>query len=126
MRNRIFALAAASLGLLASATAEAGEQVLVTAPINSTFADSDTLFCQAVNVGKKPIEITFQSHAVMGNVVGLKGPVTLDPGEVDGLQELASAQYCKFLVTGSRKGVRAHAVYYDSANMRYLLSIPAQ
>ena len=112
--------------LMFGGIAHAGTQSLVTAPMNSMFGDSDTLFCQAVNVGTKPIAITFESHNVSGAIVTTLGPMTLQPGGVRGLQEVSAAQYCRFVIKGSKKNVRAHAVYYNTPGPHFLLSVPAQ
>jgi hypothetical protein len=117
-------LTAAVLALALTGAAEAKSQTLYTAPANSVFGDSDTLFCQAVNVSNKTIDVTFESHDVNGNLVSTITH-TLNPGEVRGLQEGSTAQYCKFLVP-KRKSVRAQAIYYNTPGTHYLLAVPAQ
>ena len=112
--------------LMLGGIAHAGTQSLVTAPINSVFGDSDTVFCNAVNIGTKPIDITFESRDVNGVIVSTLGPITVQPGAVHGLQEVATSQYCRFLIKGSKKNVRAQAVYYNTPGTHYLLSVPAQ
>lgn len=120
-------VAIGAFGLVAAGAvgAEAGVTTLVTAPANSTFGDSDTVFCQVVNIGKKPLPITITTRNVSGVVVSTKD-VTIAPGAVDGLQEGGTSQYCRFDVSGSKKNVRAQAIYYNTPGQHLLLTVPAQ
>jgi hypothetical protein len=114
-----------ALGVLVSG-AWAGTQVLVTAPAQSPFGDSTALYCQAVNAGTKPIDVTFESHDGTGAVVSTLGPQTLAPGAVGFFIETGLADYCRFVVNGSKKNVRAMAIYYDGVGQHYLFTVPAQ
>jgi len=127
--KKIFAtkaiLCVLGLGVLESG-AWAATQALVTAPAESPFGNSTALYCQAVNAGTKPIDVTIESHNATGAVVSTKGPLTLAPGEVGFFLETLAAHYCRFVVNGSKRNVRAMAIYYDGPGQRYLFSVPAQ
>jgi hypothetical protein len=117
---------AVGLALVVSSAVWAGTQALVTAPAQVPFGVATVLYCQAVNAGTKPVDVTFESHNASGAVVSTLGPQTIAPGAVGFFAESGLADYCRFVVNGSKKNLRAMAIYYDNVGGRYLIAVPAQ
>jgi len=114
---------ATTVFLLSLASVANATSVLTTAPALYTFAGDD-MWCDMINVGKKPITATFEAVGYDGVVVATRGPELIDPAHGDALQVSTGAAYCRFTVSTSVKGVRAVATYSKSGS--YTMSIPAQ
>lgn len=116
-------LAVATLVSMTS-TARAGG-VLVTAPASASYPTAQTLYCDALNAGTKPLTITFEAVQYDGTVDASQVDTILAPGQGDALLAAGGSAYCRFTVTkGSSKKVRAAALYDDGAG--YTVAIPAQ
>ena len=113
---------------LSTATAHAGGgKVLWTPPALALYPASQTIYCDAVNVGKVQQDVTFEVLDYYGNVTTGPITVTLLPetgsalGEPNGVNGGAR---CRFTATGSAKSLRAMAVYDNSS--AYTVALPAQ
>jgi hypothetical protein len=117
------------LGILAlsgAAPAFAGNNILYTAPALHVYPTDQTLYCDVLNVGSKPVDVTIEILDYFG--VATTAPVTstLQPGQGNALGEGAplGGAYCRFTSTGSKKTLRGVAVYDDGST--YTMAIPAQ
>ena len=90
---------------------------------------AETLYCQAVNVKSAPVDVTIEVHHIDGTVLSSSnGPITIQPGHIAGRSSSQSgADYCKFIVAGSKRAVRAAAFFSNPANNdEYTVAVPAQ
>lgn len=78
--------------LLAALASPAGATTLFTSPIDR--GGSDFLECQALNTGKKPVDVTFEIRAVTSAppefFVCKKQTVTVRPGRVEPVESFAN------------------------------------
>jgi hypothetical protein len=127
MRKGMGQIIAAGAFLATVATsAHAGGKVLWTAPGLAGYPSTQTIYCDIVNVGTTPQDVTIEVLDYFGNAtVSPLGPVTLAPesGQANGDFSGAGAR-CRFTVTGSTKKVRAMAVYDNGS--QYTIAVPAQ
>ena len=85
-----------------------------------------TLYCDIVNVGTKPINATIEILDYFGNVTTGPASSSLAPFNGNALGEggANAGAYCRFTVNTSKKNVRAVGVYDN--NTSYQMAIPAQ
>jgi hypothetical protein len=117
-------LAAGMLLATITTSAHAGK-VLWTAPALGAYPTTQTIYCDVVNVGTTPQDVTIDVLDYFGNLIQGGFPQTLAPeqGTADGDGSGACAR-CRFTVTGSTKRVRAMAVYDNGS--QYTIAVPAQ
>lgn len=116
-------IAAALLSTLAGA-AEAA--TLTTGPLRVD--DGRSMECLLVNLGKKPLEVTYEAR-IHAEPVSVFTRV-LQPGDAVGhvkVNEFVTTQpaWCRFTFNGSKKSVRAAMCVHD-ANLNCTGSLPAQ
>jgi hypothetical protein len=123
MKKISIALAVVTLVSMASATQAA--TILATAPARASYPNSQTIYCDAVNAGTKPVTLTFEAVQYDGTVDASNVDVVMAPGTGDGIPGGAESAWCRFTVTkGSAKSIRAMAVYDDAGT--YVMSVPAR
>jgi hypothetical protein len=128
MRKGMGQIIAAGAFLATVATsAHAGGKVLWTPPALASYPSGSgrTIFCDVVNVGTTPQDVTIEILDYFGAVVTSVGPTTLaaESGTAWGDSGFSSAR-CRFTVTGSTKKIRAMAIYDNGTD--YTVSVPAQ
>jgi hypothetical protein len=124
MIKRIGTVMAAGMLLATLATSAHAGKVLWTAPAQGAYPGLQTLFCDIVNVGTTPQEVTIDILDYFGNVV--QGPLQqlLVPEQGTALGDgSGSGARCRFTVSGSTKKVRAIAMYDNGS--AYTVAIPA-
>jgi hypothetical protein len=118
-------LAATAILAASAGTSQAGK-VLWTAPALHMYPTNQTLYCDVVNVGTTPQDVTIEILDYYGAVTS--GPVTstLGPEQGNALGEASplGGARCRFTVSGSTKKVRAIAVYDNGS--AYTVAFPAQ
>jgi hypothetical protein len=125
MKNGIGRTLAAGLLLATIATSAHAGKVLWTAPALGAYPSTQTVYCDIVNVGTTPQDVTIDILDYFGNVVlgGFSQPLAPEQGTALGDGSGAGAR-CRFTVTGSTKKVRAMAVYDNGS--QYTIAVPAQ
>ena len=122
MKTRFGGIIAAGAFLATLGTAQAGK-VLWTAPADASFPGNQTIYCDAVNVGTTPQQVTFEILDNTGSVVGGPSSIVLPPEQGNALGSFGGGTRCRFTVSGSTKKVRAVAVYDNGSG--YTLAVPA-
>jgi hypothetical protein len=117
---------AGALALAAATSAHAGAKVMVTAPAMHIYPAAQTMYCDIVNVGKVPADVTIEAVDYFGSVTA--GPITqtLPPFNGTALGDSATdgGAFCRFTVSGSTKSFRAMAIYDNGSS--YTVAVPAQ
>ena len=128
MRKQIGQLIAAGAFLATVTTSAHAGKVLWTAPALAAYpaGSGRTIYCDVVNVGTTPQDVTIDILDYFGTVVNTAGPITLPPetGNALGASNDFNSARCRFTVTGSTKKVRAMAVYDNGSD--YTIAVPAQ
>ena len=123
MRSTKLRMCAVALSLAVVQAAQAAA-VLETPPIDG---DGDAIYCQIRNVGSTPMTATIEGLSSYGNT-GSSSSVTLPRGGV--ASHLAGGALpptsCRFMVSGSRKNVRAISLYWSPTAAAYKLALPAR
>jgi hypothetical protein len=114
---------ALAVGLAAPAHAT---KTLNTAPALDFFLGGEKLYCNIVNTGTSAVDVTIQVRYDNG-MVQAQGTTTLQPGHYDVLSagNLVSA-YCRFVIQGSSRGIRAEGVYIDPQTGDRTVAVPAR
>jgi len=117
------ALAASVLAVLASGAHAA--TVLATAPADASYPNTQTLYCDVVNKGTKPVTVTIEAIEYDGTVDATLAAAVLAPATGTFLQGGGTSAWCRFtVISGSAHNLRAMGVYDNGTN--YVLSVPAQ
>ena len=125
MTNGIGRLIAAGALLATLTTSAHAGKVLWTAPALAAYPSTQTIYCDIVNVGTTPQDVTIDVLDYFGNLIQGGFPQTLPPEQGTAVGDASGAgARCRFTVTGSTKKVRAMAVYDNGTN--YTISVPAQ
>jgi len=116
------AMGALAIGLAAPAHAK----VLYTAPSSDDFF-GEKLYCNVVNTGSSTVNVIIEARYGDGTVQGM-GTVSLDPGHYTVLTagNNWTAMYCRFVIQGSSRGIRAEGVYVDPQTGNRTVSVPAR
>ncbi|NJD07571.1 MAG: hypothetical protein FIA97_13895 [Methylococcaceae bacterium] len=115
------------LAAAASFSIGAGAATLTTAPALSGWGTNGRIYCDIVNVGKKPMTYTIEIHKYDGTILTDPQPLTgsLQPGAGTALGDVnGDGVYCKFITNRPASSARAVAVYDNGA--AYMMAIPAQ
>ena len=125
MKNNIGRTLIAGMLLATLATSAHAGKVLWTAPALAAYPSLQTIYCDIVNVGTTPQDVTIDILDYFGNPVGFPLTQTLAPetGTANG-DGSGSGARCRFTLTGSTKKVRAMAIYDNGSG--YTVAIPAQ
>ena len=125
MKSWSFTLAIGLLTIALAAPAHA-TKVLYTAPALDFFSGGEKLFCNVVNAGTSTVDVTIEAHYDDGTLQAM-GSLPLAPGHYNVLtaQNLASA-YCRFVIQGPARGIRAEAVYIDLQTGERTVTVPAR
>ena len=125
MKNGIGRTLAAGMLLATLTTSAHAGKVLWTAPALGAYPTLQTIYCDIVNVGTTPQDVTIDILDYFGNPVGFQVVQTLAPetGTANG-DGSGSGARCRFTVSGSTKKVRAMAIYDDGS--AYTVAVPAQ
>lgn len=109
MKRWKIGLALAVAGLALGGRAEAA--ALFTAPAQASFA-GEQMLCDALNAGRTPVLMTIEVRDYSGSVVDATQQFYFPAGDTASyVSTKAAAAYCKFIVVGSPKRIRAQAIY---------------
>jgi hypothetical protein len=114
-------LAVAGLAL----TAPAQAAVVRTAPASAAYAGA-VLLCEDVIAKSSMVTITIEARDYNGNLIDSIGPYPDSGGGASSWAPDPGAAYCKFIIAGSSKSIRAQAVYVDPATGHRMVAIPAR
>jgi hypothetical protein len=116
-------MGALAVGLAAPAHAT---KTLNTAPALDFFSGGEQLYCNVVNTGTSVVEVTMQARYDNG-MVQAQGTTSLQPGHYTALWagNVVSA-YCRFMIQGSSRGIRAEGVYIDPQTGHRTVAVPAR
>jgi hypothetical protein len=116
-------IGALAAGLAAPAHAT---KTLNTASALDFFSGGEKLYCNIVNTGTSAVNVTIQARYDNG-MLQAQGSILLQPGQYDVLSagNLVSS-YCRFVIQGSSRGIRAEGVYIDPQTGHRTVAVPAR
>lgn len=117
-----------AMGLLTVALAVPAHatKVLNTAPALDFLLGNEQLFCNVANVGTSTVSVTIEAHYDSGLLQAMS-TISLAPGEYTVLSNKnAILAYCRFVIQGSSRGIRADGVYIDTQTGERTLTVPAR
>lgn len=125
MRTARSILVMALLGVGLAAPAHAAKR-LNTAPALDYFSGGEKLYCNVVNTGQSTVKVTIQMRYDNG-MLQAQTSTSLEPASYDVLSVANSVSaYCRFIVHGSAKGIRAAGLYIDPQTGHRMVTVPAR